>query len=191
MTTNTNPAKYDGVLISLHWIIAAAVIANVAIGLIMGDIPRGTPLRVTAYVTHMSIGMSILILSVVLVIWRLTHKTPSLPDTMQPQLKLAARATQFILYAAILILPLLGWAMVSANGKSGPPYFGLFTWPALPFFTDMTKEGQHAAHELFETGHVYLAWTAIVLVSLHILGALYHQFVARDGVLQRILPGGR
>ncbi|HET7334675.1 MAG TPA: cytochrome b/b6 domain-containing protein, partial [Rhizomicrobium sp.] len=144
MTTNTKPARYDGVLISLHWIIAAAVIANVAIGLIMGDIPRGTALRITAYVTHMSIGMSILILSVVLVIWRLTHKTPSLPDTMQPQLKLLARATQFILYAAILILPLLGWAMVSANGKSGPPYFGLFTWPALPFFSGMTKEGQHA-----------------------------------------------
>lgn len=191
MTTNTSPAKYDSVLISLHWIIAAAVITNLALGLVMDDIARGTPLRVTAFVTHMSIGMSILILSVVLVVWRLTHKTPSLPDTAPPILNLIARVTQFCLYALILLIPLAGWAMVSANGKGGPTYFGLFSWPALPFVSGATKEAQHAAHEFFEAGHVYLAWAAIALVSLHILGALYHRFVARDGVVQRMLPGGR
>jgi cytochrome b561 len=80
--------------------------------------------------------------------------------------------------------------MVSASRLGLPtPYFFLFNWPNLPFFAGLDVAGRVAAHEQWENVHIVLAWSAIVLIPLHVAGALYHQFIRRDEVMKQMLPG--
>ena len=72
---------------------------------------------------------------------------------------------------------------------SGTLYFGLFDWPNLPLFTGLPRAQLRPMHETWETVHVVLAWSAIVLVPLHVGAALYHHFWRGDPVLRRMLPG--
>ena len=89
----------------------------------------------------------------------------------------------------IVFIPLTGWIMVSASPLgNGTLYFGLFDWPNLPLFTGMTRAQLHPMHETWETVHVVLAWSAIVLIPLHVGAALYHHFWRGDTVLRRMLP---
>jgi cytochrome b561 len=182
--------RYGSVAMSLHWLIALLVIANICFGLYMGELPRSDPSKFTIVQIHKSIGLSVLVLSLARVVWRLINPVPALPRGMNPVLRFAAHASHFVLYFLIVFIPLTGWIMVSASPLgNGTLYFGLFTWPNLPFFAGMTRADLHPYHELFGNAHVFLAWSAIVLVPLHVLAALYHQFLRRDDVLKRMLPG--
>jgi cytochrome b561 len=186
------PLRYGSVAMTLHWLIAAAVIANLAIGLYMGDLPRGDPDKFALIALHKSIGLSVLALSVLRVLWRLVNPVPPLPAGLSPWLKFAGRVTHFLLYFLIVAIPLAGWLMVSVGSMGHPtPVFGLFGWPSFPVLADMPRSVGHPYHEAFETAHVWLAWSAIILIPLHIGAALYHQFVRRDDVLMRMLPGTR
>ncbi len=100
---------------------------------------------------------------------------------MNPAMRLGARVSHFVLYFLIVFIPLTGYIMVSASPLGNPTsYFFLFDWPNLPLFTGMTREQLHPIHETWETAHVYLAWSAIVLIPIHISAALYHHFWRRD-----------
>jgi cytochrome b561 len=139
---------------------------------------------------HKSIGLTVLVLSVLRLVWRLMHTAPPLPADLNPLLKFAGRVTHVALYFLIIALPLTGWGMVSASALGVPThYFGLFDWPNLSFLANLPREQRAPYHELFEDSHVLLAWTAIVLIVLHVLAALYHQFVRHDDVLRRMIPG--
>jgi cytochrome b561 len=65
----------------------------------------------------------------------------------------------------------------------------LFNWPNVGFIANMPLDQKHSLHEPLESTHLILAWSAIVLIVLHVAGALYHQFLRRDDVLKRMLPG--
>ncbi|MGC9954418.1 MAG: cytochrome b [Rhizomicrobium sp.] len=184
--------RYGSVAMSLHWLIAALVITNISLGLYMGDLPRGDPNQFTIIQIHKSIGLTVLVLSVIVIVWRLMNPPPPLPVGMSPALRLAARTTLVLLYVLIVTIPLSGWIMVSASPLGNPtPYFFLFGWPNLPFFSGMTRAAVHPYHEFYTTIHVWLAWSAIVLVPIHVLAALYHQFILRDRLLARMVPGMR
>src|SRR6202000_2616949 len=87
---------------------------------------------------HKSIGLTVLVLSVLRVLWRLVNPVPPLPATINGALKFLARGTQFLLYVLIVAIPLTGWIMVSASRLGLPtPYFFLFNWPNLPFFNGL------------------------------------------------------
>lgn len=183
--------RYDTIAMSLHWLIALGVIANIALGLYFVDLPRSDPDKFLLTQTHKSIGLTILVLSLLRVAWRLGHPVPPLPADMNPALKVFARTVQFLLYVLIVIIPLSGWALVSSSPLGLPTlYFGTFAWPHIPFLADLPRAQKMPLVREFATIHVFLAWSAIVLVPLHIAGALYHQFVRRDGVLTRMLPAG-
>ncbi len=189
MSLRNTASRYGTVAMSLHWLIAAFVIANICIGLIMGDLPRSDPNKFTIIQIHKSIGLTVLVLSVIVVLWRSMNPPPPLPAGMSPPMRLAARATHFLLYFLIVTIPLTGYIMVSASPLgNGTPWFFLFDWPNLPFFAGMTREAVHPYRELWQTAHVWLAWSAIVLVPLHIAAALYHQFLLRDRLLARMVP---
>jgi len=192
MSLRNTARRYGTVAMSLHWLIAAFVIVNIGFGLIMGDLPRSDPNKFTIIQIHKSIGLTVLVLSVIVVVWRLMNPPPPLPAGMSPLMRLAAHGTHYLLYFLIVAIPLSGWIMVSASplGNS-TPWFFLFGWPNLPFFAGMTREAVHPYRELWETTHVWLAWSAIVFVPLHIGAALYHQFWLRDRLLARMVPGLR
>lgn len=108
-------ARYSAVAIFLHWTIAALILFNLVTGLFHEDFPRAV------MAIHISSGITILALSVVRVIWRLTHRAPPFVAGLQPWERGAAHVVHFCLYAAMLLVPLSGWAMLSANPPPGSP----------------------------------------------------------------------
>lgn len=181
--------RYSNVAITLHWLIALGIIVNICLGLYFADLPRSDPNKFLLVQTHKSIGLTVLVLSLLRVGWRLVNPVPPLPASMGPGLKALARTTQFFLYVLIVIIPLSGWALVSSSPLGLPTmYFGVFSWPHIPFLADLTRAQKvPLSHELGAV-HVFLAWSAIVLVPIHIAGALYHQFIRRDNVMASMLP---
>jgi len=182
--------RYGRVAIALHWLIALGVLANIALGLYFADLPRSDPDKFLLTQTHKSIGLTVLVLSLLRVGWRLLHPIPPLPQSMPMILRIAARISHFLLYVLILVIPLSGWALVSSSPLGLPTmYFGWFAWPQLPYLSELPRATKKIVSHQFGETHVLLAWSAIVLVPIHILAALYHQFIRHDEVLGRMLPG--
>lgn len=106
--------RYSRVAIWLHWTIAALILYNLVSGLGRGFLPRGF------FQFHVSSGLTILALTLIRVVWRLTHKPPPyLP--MQPWERWLAHGVHLLLYAAMLFVPWTGWVMISANPPPGSP----------------------------------------------------------------------
>jgi cytochrome b561 len=190
MAIRNSATHYGSVAMLLHWLIALLLIVNICLGLYFSDLPRSDPNLFTLSQIHKSIGLTVLVLSVLRVLWRLVNPVPPLPAAMNGALKFLARGTQFLLYVLIVAIPLTGWIMVSASRLGLPtPYFFLFNWPNLPFFNGLDLHARIAAHERWEDIHSLLAWSAIVLIPLHVAGALYHHFIRRDAVVKQMLPG--
>jgi cytochrome b561 len=190
MGLRNSATHYGSVAMFFHWVIALFIIVNICLGLYFNDLPHSDPNFFRLAQIHKSIGLTVLVLSVLRVLWRLVNPVPPLPATMNRSLKFLARATQFILYVLIVAIPLSGWIMASASRLGiATPYFFLFDWPNLPFFNGLDVHARVAAHEQWEDIHTALAWSAIVLIPLHVAGALYHQFIRRDDVMKQMLPG--
>lgn len=192
MTAANTRLRYGTVAITLHWIIAALIITNLYLGLSFDDYPRGSAALFTLVQLHKSIGLTVLMLSVLRLIWRLINPVPALPAGMQPALRALARITHYLLYFLIIAIPLSGWLFVSASPRGLPTmFFGLFRWPYFWFLADLPRAAKQVwSHNLFSV-HSYLAWSSIVLIAIHVCGALYHQFFRRDDILKRMLPGTR
>jgi cytochrome b561 len=192
MEAKNTSLRYGAVAMTLHWIIAILIIANIALGLYFADLPRADPSKFLLVQTHKSIGLTVLMLSLLRLAWRLMNPVPPLPRGMNKALRILARTTHVLLYVLIIAIPLSGWAMTSSSpmGKLMPlMYFGLFAWPSIPFLADMATPDKKVLMHDFGAMHVFLAWSAIVLIPIHIVGALYHQFFRGDDVLKRMVPG--
>jgi cytochrome b561 len=177
MPRSDRPARYTRTAIALHWLIAALVIGQFAWGWWMQEIPK-QPVgpRVDAFNLHKSVGMTIFVLMVLRLLWRAAHPAPPLPAMPSWQAALA-RATHVLLYAALLIHPLVGYL---GSEVSGYPvrYFGM----TLPGWA-----GKHVALKDFLSAvHLATSWLIAALVALHVAGALKHALVDRDGLLARM-----
>ena len=186
----TSPAaRYTGVAIALHWVIALLALGQVAGGLYMHDLPDGSAEKVWLYQAHKSFGITILVLTLFRLFWRMTHPVPALPAAMSGPEKFLAHGAHIAFYVLLIGIPLVGWALVSASpfANSVQTYlFGVIHLPHLPFF-DGVENRKDLAHSIAEV-HEYLAFAMLGLVGLHVAAALKHQYVNRDGVLGRMLP---
>jgi cytochrome b561 len=190
MPARNTDLRYGTVAMTFHWLIALLVITNICVGLYMADLPRSDPTKFITVQTHKSIGLTVLVLSILRLMWRLMNPIPPLPADLNPALHFGARASHFLLYFLIVFIPLTGWLLVSSSSLGNPTqYFGLFDWPNIPFVSDLPRASKAPLHDIFGNTHVILAWSAIVLIPLHVLAALYHYFIRRDGVLQRMWFG--
>ena len=168
--------RYSIVSLILHWLIAALVVTQVA----LITVYESTESRdfVNA---HKSVGLTILVLTLVRLGWRIANPAIPLPDTMRRWERLSARATHVLFYVFMIGMPLAGWAASSAAGRD-ILWFGLFPWPLLPIGGGREMEGQLMdMHEL-------AAKALYVLLALHVAGALKHHFIDRDNVLHRMIP---
>lgn len=192
-----NPSRYTAVAIGLHWLIAAAIIANLLLGWWMHDalkIAETQALAITGVQLHKSLGLTVLALSLLRLMWRLTHRPPPLPAHMPDWEQWAARAAHWTFYVLMIGVPLSGWLMVSAQWDGGKPlnvptlWFGLFEVQHL-FGLNESAEAFRAtfAHNAEET-HEWLAKGTAVLLVLHIGAALKHHFIQRDSVLMSMNP---
>jgi cytochrome b561 len=168
--------SYDRVAIAFHWVIAVLVIVNLSIGILHESLLEGLGVMPV----HKAIGITVLVLSIGRLAWRLTHRTPPLPEGMSAWERWAAKATHWGFYVLLIILPLSGWAMSSSPQRPRPvDFFGLFDVPVLPVSEAVAGLG-HEAHEL-------LGWLMLALVLLHVAAALRHHFILRDATLVRML----
>ncbi|MHA6722226.1 cytochrome b [Sphingomonas sp. RS2018] len=169
--------RYTRVAIAFHWIIAAAILFNLWLGLANDSLPKDWKVMPV----HKAMGITILVLAIARLAWRLTHRPPSLPVTAPPWERLAAAGAHWGLYALTILIPLTGWMMVSGTATRRPlDWFGLFPLPYLPVSEGLGGFG-HDAHEL-------LAFAMIALILLHVAAALRHHFLLRDDTLVRMLP---
>jgi len=195
-------SRYSMVAIILHWSIAIAIGLMIYVGWWMTDAIKDPALAspaFKAYQFHKSLGLTILVLTLFRLIWRLTHKFPPLPEHMPGWEKAAARLSHILLYAIMLIMPITGWIYVSAgwNSEMNMPFaiptlwFGLFEWPHLPGLTEASDAVRSAAAGAAMEVHEIVAWGAVGLIVLHAAAALKHHFYDRDSVLAGMVPGIR
>lgn len=191
MLAANSSLRYGTVAMTLHWLIALLIAVNLGLGFYFANVEaHSDPIRFDLIQTHKSIGLTVLVLSLLRLAWRLMNPVPPLPQGMSAGLKFAARATHYLFYVLIIAVPLAGWAIVSSSPLGTPTiYFGLFQWPHIWFLADLPRAAKKENVEVFEETHELLAYSAFGLLLLHVAGALWHQFVRHDDVMRRMLPG--
>lgn len=180
--SETGRSKYSTGAMIFHWVIALLVIVSWRI---VEAAEHASKIDKEALVdNHKALGITILVLTLGRLAWRLSHKVPPMPDTMAGWEKLLSRTVHVIFYVMLIGLPIGGWLAGSFAGRD-ISYFGAFTIPALPLGEnfDMAKAiiGFHK-----QGGEIM-----IYLIGLHILGALKHTFYDKSGGLSRMLPWGK
>jgi len=158
----------------LHWLIAVCILAMLFIG--VGMVTTVTPKFLPLIAIHKSLGVAILALAVIRLAVRLRYGAPALPADLPMPMKLAAQLSHYALYALMIGMPLLGWAMLSAAAYP-VVVFGSMHLPALLPQSD-------GLHSLLWDAHFYLAFAFFGLVLLHVAAALFHALVRRDGVFE-------
>ncbi len=176
------PTRYTAVAQGLHWLIAALIVTQFVLAYLADDLPLGVH-KLALLARHKSFGMTVLMLAVLRLGWRLTHVAPPPPAHMRPLERIAAQATHMAFYVLLFAMPLSGWLMSSAKNYS-VSWFGLFTWPNL-----IGKN--ETAFDLLRNTHDAMSVALLTIAVLHVLAALKHHFWDKDDVLLRMLPGGR
>jgi cytochrome b561 len=170
--------RYDRVARYLHALIGLALLAQIVFGVLLDDLaPKGTPGRASVINLHKSLGMVLGVLIVLRLLWRLGHRPPAWPVSMTGAQRLAALWGHRALYAAMLLLPVSGY-IASNFSKHGVKFFGLALKPWGPDLPDVYK--------VFNTLHEATAWVLVALIAGHVLMALKHAFLDRDGLLARM-----
>jgi cytochrome b561 len=171
--------RYDAFAKFLHWVIAVLIVFMLVFGEELIDDDAGT----TFYATiHVSVGLAILALSVVRLVWRVFNPPPHLPAGMKRWEVMLSKLMHAVFYAAMIGVPLLGWLAFGEFARdevemAGTTIFGLVQVPVL-------TAGQTLDFgELHEIGSNIM----IGLLALHVLAALKHHFLDRDGLLWRMI----
>ena len=180
--------RYTSVAITLHWVIALAILGMIFGGWYMTDLPDGAPGQYFLFQMHKSVGITILLLTIARIIWRVMNPPPALPNDMSGLEKTASHLVHIGFYGLMILLPLTGWLYSSVSVKLDVPtvlYFAV-SWPDVPFVEGLKTE---AASGVVNFIHSKLAWVTLALLALHVAGAVKHEISAEEGVLKRMLPG--
>lgn len=182
--------RYNAVAQALHWLLALALTVMIVLGLVMTHAGLARVTQFKLYQMHKSIGITVLIVALLRLLWRVTHRPPALPAHTAGWEKGAAHATHVVLYMLMIGMPLVGWAMVSVSPFNLPTVlFGLVPWPHVPGLASIPNKPYWES--VAKVLHAYGAYLLIALVGLHALAALRHHFILRDEVLARMVPGLR
>jgi cytochrome b561 len=171
------PTTYTRMAQLLHWLLALAIVLTFSFGLYMVELPF-SPQRLKQYNWHKWAGMTILILSTLRLLWRLTHPAPALPAHLPAWQRWASGSTHALMYVLFFAIPLVGWTYSSALGFPIVLY-GVFEMPNF-----VSRNTELAA--TLKLIHQYLAYSLAGLVIVHVLAALQHHFLLKDGLLARM-----
>ena len=172
--------RYTRTAIFLHWLIALMLFGMFGFGLYMVELPL-SPQKLKFYSYHKWAGVTVFLLVLARLAWRITHRPPALPADMPAWQVTAAKAGHHLLYLLMVIVPLSGWLMSSAKGFQ-TVWFGVLPLP------DLLDKDEALGEALLLT-HRLLNWFFMLVVAGHVVAALKHHFIDRDGLLSRMLPG--
>ena len=173
------PARYGAGAVTFHWTVAALIVFLGGLGLLFDDIPRGArPFWINV---HVCVGLIYFALVIARVLWRTTHKAPDLRPDIGEFSRRTSFAVHHLLYVLMLLIPVVGVVARVWHGRGFD--YGVFQ-------LDFGAASDPAVFHLAEKIHQLLAYALFALAGLHAAGALYHQFVRRDGILLRMMPGG-
>lgn len=158
----------------LHWLMAVLILAMLFVGVSM--IADLSPHHAVLLSLHKAIGLALLLLVLVRIVLRLTLPHPPIPTDLPAPQRFAAGASHLLLYALMLAMPLIGWAMLSAGGYPLP----LQLPPLLPHDLQL--------YAVLRQAHGWLAYLLFATVLVHLGAALVHALVRRDGVLRSMWP---
>ena len=180
-------SRYGVTAIVLHWSIAVGVLVLIGMGLVMDHVSLDPMRMFQLYQLHKSIGITVLLLVCFRVGWRLTHAAPPLPADMKTGERRAAHLAHLALYGLQVLLPLSGWAMVSASVLGIPTVlFDTVPWPDLPVLA--TLQDKAPVEAALKGFHHWAAWSFAALIVLHVAAVLRHAMILRDSVPGRMLP---
>jgi cytochrome b561/polyisoprenoid-binding protein YceI len=183
--------RYTTVAIVIHWLIAAAIIFQIILGWRMGDGPKG-PTTYALFQLHKSIGVTILLLSLLRLVWRLFNNPPLAPEGQPKWEQAASKLVHIGFYVIMIGLPLTGWIMVSASRVPIPTLlYGTVPWPHLPLLPELAESAKHAWREAGEIGHEVLVKLTYLLLVLHLGAVAKHQVLDKDEVFGNMAPGAR
>ena len=171
------PQEYGVTAKVLHWVIAAILVGQFALGWLMPPVRRGMEPGASMHL-HISIGIVVLVLILVRLLWRLSHRVAPAPGLPRWQ-AVASSTVHWLLYALVLVNTLSGWFYASARGWS-LRFFDLVPLPALSAQGSATGRAIGSLHE-------NLVWVLLALIGAHVAAGLAHAFVYRDQVMQRML----
>lgn len=194
----TQSHRYTHVAIILHWLIALAIFAMIGLGWYMTDLPKEGPkqmafdlfdwgvytwqlsepgsARMFYFNLHKSVGLTLFVLILLRLYWRVTHTPPAMLASYQPWERKLATGAHHLLYLLMIAIPLTGLLM-SLNSKFGVGWFGLHVWDGVD---------DKAARDTFEELHELGANFMIALLAIHILGALKHKLIDKDATMSRM-----
>lgn len=177
---NTTPrTNFARAQIALHWGMAVLIAAVFALIELRELFPKGSLPRETMKTWHFMLGLAVLVVVALRIGLRFVYKTPPITPAPSPIQVLAGHGAHIALYGLMIVLPLLGWLLLSAEGKD-IPFFGL----SLPPLAGVSHNGE----ELYEELHETLGTVFYVVIALHAAAALFHHYLLRDNTLKRMLP---
>ena len=172
--------RYPLPAILMHWLVAALIVCAFALGVTMVDIPGITPTKLKYFSWHKWLGVTVLGVACLRLLWRLTHPAPAYTVAMPAWQERTAHVVQILLYLLIFAIPVSGYLYSLAAGVP-VVYLGVVPLPVLMAPTPEWKP-------ILKALHYWLNMSLLALVVLHVLAALKHQFIDRDGLLKRMLP---
>ena len=173
-------ARYTKTAKGLHWLMAVLFFGMLGLGFYMQGLPL-SPDKLKLYSWHKWVGVTVFLLALFRIAWRVTHQPPPLPGSMPRLMQIAAHAGHHMLYMLMFLIPLSGWLMSSAKGFQ-TVWFGILPIPDL-------IEKNKLLGDLLQTVHVSLNYLFIAVLVGHIGAALKHHFIDKDDILTRMLPG--
>ncbi|TCS18107.1 YceI family protein [Caulobacter sp. BK020] len=184
-------SRYTTVAIVLHWLIAAAIVFQIILGWRMGDEPKG-PATYAIFQLHKSVGITILLLSLARLAWRLFHRPPPHPVGQPRWETIASKIVHVGFYGIMIGLPLTGWIIVSTSKLTIPTVlYGAIPWPHMPFLSELAAGPKHLWNQAGLAAHQLLVWLTYGLLALHLGAVAKHQILDRDEVLGHMAPGAR
>lgn len=172
------PRHFNWLARCLHWSMACMILAMLFIGIGM---TTSIDHRIWLIDLHRPLGIAILVLAIVRLANRLRHPAPPLPASLAPWQRLAARLSHLLLYALMLALPLIGWALLSAGGYPVVLFNG-WNLPAI-------VPADPALYAWLRDAHGLLAWLLYFVIVGHLSAALAHAWIFRDGVFSSMARG--
>lgn len=181
MTWRNRPDGYGRVTRILHWTTAALVIGLVALGWYMVDLSYFDRWYNVTLRWHRALGMLVLALALVTLGWRTVSPSPQPVAGTRPWEHLAGRCMHILLLSMIVLVPVSGYLISTSAGKS----IDILGWFSIPPVIEVDADLRDRAIDV----HYYLAYLTAALVAMHAGAALKHQFINRDGTLERMIRG--